>query len=78
MLEQKQYPAKPEKVYFFATCLMDLFYPEAGLAGMQLMRREGVEVIFPPGPDLLRTTGLEQRLSQRGESGGAATAGMLQ
>ncbi|MES9944462.1 MAG: (Fe-S)-binding protein [Candidatus Thiodiazotropha sp.] len=47
MLEQKQYPAKPEKVYFFATCLMDLFYPEAGLAGMQLMRREGVEVIFP-------------------------------
>lgn len=47
MPEQKRYPAKPEKVYFFATCLMDLLYPEAGLAGMQLMRREGVEVIFP-------------------------------
>ena len=38
---------KPESVYFFATCLVDLMYPQAGLAGMQLLRREGVEVIFP-------------------------------
>ena len=37
----------PEKVYFFATCLIDLMYPKAGLAGMQLIRRAGVEVIFP-------------------------------
>jgi L-lactate dehydrogenase complex protein LldE len=36
-------------VYFFATCLVDLLYPQAGLAGMQLLRREGVEVIFPDG-----------------------------
>ncbi len=47
MPEPMRYPAKPEKVYFFATCLVDLLYPEAGLAGMQLIRREGVEVIFP-------------------------------
>ncbi len=47
MPEQKRYPSKPEKVYFFGTCLVDLLYPEAGLAGMQLIRREGVEVIFP-------------------------------
>jgi L-lactate dehydrogenase complex protein LldE len=47
MPEPKRYPAKPEKVYFFATCLVDLLYPEAGLAGMQLIRREGVEVVFP-------------------------------
>ena len=38
---------KPESAYFFATCLVDLVYPAAGLAGMQLLRREGVEVIFP-------------------------------
>jgi len=38
---------KPESVYFFATCLIDLLYPKAGLAGMQLIRREGVKVIFP-------------------------------
>jgi L-lactate dehydrogenase complex protein LldE len=37
----------PEKVYFFATCLVDLMYPKAGLAGMQLVKRAGVEVIFP-------------------------------
>ena len=38
---------KPDSVYFFGTCLVDLFYPEAGLAGMQLIEREGVHVIFP-------------------------------
>ncbi len=37
----------PDKVYFFATCLIDLLYPKAGLAGMQLIRRAGVEVLFP-------------------------------
>ncbi|MCB1763467.1 MAG: (Fe-S)-binding protein [Gammaproteobacteria bacterium] len=41
------YPGKPERVYFFGTCLIDLLYPEAGLAGMQLIQREGVQVIFP-------------------------------
>lgn len=43
----KPHPDKPEKVYFFGTCLVDLFYPEAGLAGVQLLEREGVEVLFP-------------------------------
>jgi len=47
MTQNKHYPEKPQKVYFFGTCLVDLLYPEAGLAGMQLIRREGVEVIFP-------------------------------
>jgi len=41
------YSERPEKVYFFGTCLIDLLYPEAGLAGMQLIQREGVQVIFP-------------------------------
>ena len=47
MSKQRQYPHKPNSVYFFGTCLVDLFYPEAGLAGMALLEREGVEVIFP-------------------------------
>lgn len=38
---------RPSSIYFFGTCLVDLLYPKAGLAGMQLIRREGVEVIFP-------------------------------
>lgn len=41
--------AKPETVYFFGTCLIDLFYPSAGLAGMELLRRQGIDVIFPQG-----------------------------
>ncbi|MGD2097148.1 MAG: (Fe-S)-binding protein [Desulfobacterales bacterium] len=39
--------SKPEKVYYFGTCLMDSIYPQAGLAGLKLIRREGVQVIFP-------------------------------
>lgn len=39
--------SKPENVYFFGTCLVDLFYPEAGVAGIELIKREGVDVIFP-------------------------------
>ena len=47
-MTQREYPDKPSEVYFFGTCLVDLFYPEAGLAGMQLIHREGVRVVFPP------------------------------
>jgi L-lactate dehydrogenase complex protein LldE len=41
-------PEKPEAVYFFGTCLVDLFYPEAGMAGMALLKSQGIRVIFPP------------------------------
>jgi L-lactate dehydrogenase complex protein LldE len=34
-------------VYYYGTCLVDLFYPEAGMAGIELLRREGLEVVFP-------------------------------
>jgi len=47
MTTARSYPPKPDRVYFFGTCLIDLFYPEAGLAGMELIRREGVRVIYP-------------------------------
>ncbi|WP_372610160.1 (Fe-S)-binding protein [Halomonas sp.] len=47
MTPVKCYPSKPEKVYFFGTCLIDMFYPEAGLDGIRLLEREGIEVIFP-------------------------------
>ena len=36
-----------KQIYFFATCLVDLLYPKAGLSAMQLIRREGIRVIFP-------------------------------
>jgi L-lactate dehydrogenase complex protein LldE len=39
--------SKPASVYYFGTCLIELLFPRAGLAGMQLLRRAGIEVIFP-------------------------------
>jgi L-lactate dehydrogenase complex protein LldE len=43
----QEYPERPETVYYFGTCLMDMFYPEAGMAGIKLIQREGLRVIFP-------------------------------
>ena len=43
------YSQKPEHAYYFGTCLMDMFYPEAGMAGIKLIQSQGVRVIFPPG-----------------------------
>lgn len=45
----RPYPAKPADVYFFATCLVDQFAPEAGLDAVRLLEREGMRVHFPPG-----------------------------
>jgi L-lactate dehydrogenase complex protein LldE len=47
MKENRPYPTKPHKVYFFGTCVIDLIYPDAGIAAIQLLEREGLEVIFP-------------------------------
>lgn len=41
--------SRPRAVFYFATCLVDLFYPEAGLSGIRLLQREGVRVVFPRG-----------------------------
>jgi len=42
-------PSQPARVYFFGTCLVDAVYPEAGVAAIRLIEREGVRVTFPPG-----------------------------
>lgn len=41
--------SRPSDVYFFGTCLLDLFLPEAGLDAIALLEREGVRVHFPQG-----------------------------
>ncbi|WP_066965915.1 (Fe-S)-binding protein [Microbulbifer sp. Q7] len=41
------YPAKPDKVYLFGTCLVDSFSPQTGLDAITLLEREGIEVVFP-------------------------------
>lgn len=45
----RQYPAgKPSDVYLFGTCVLDLFFPEAGMDAIRLLEREGIRVHFPP------------------------------
>ncbi len=45
----RTFPDPPETVYFFGTCLIDMFYPQAGLAGIKLIQHEGLRVVFPLG-----------------------------
>lgn len=40
------YPAKPEKLYFYATCLVDMFDPDAGMDAIDILEQQGIEVIF--------------------------------
>jgi L-lactate dehydrogenase complex protein LldE len=43
----RNYPPKPETVYFFGTCLVDMVYPDAGMAAIRLLQREGLRVVYP-------------------------------
>ncbi len=38
---------RPAAVYFYGTCLIDVFYPQAGLAAIRLLEREGIRVVYP-------------------------------
>lgn len=37
----------PKDVYFFATCVIDQLFPEAGMDAITLLEREGIRVHFP-------------------------------
>ena len=43
---ERIYPAKPDNIYLFATCLIDQFTPQAGLDTVKLLEREGIQVHF--------------------------------
>lgn len=38
---------RPQRVYFFATCLVDAVAPQAGMDAIELIRAAGIEVEFP-------------------------------
>jgi L-lactate dehydrogenase complex protein LldE len=38
---------RPKRVYFFATCVVDLMAPQAGMDAISLIRAAGIEVEFP-------------------------------
>jgi len=37
----------PRAVYLYATCLVDLYYPDAGISALGLLQRAGIDVHFP-------------------------------
>ena len=39
--------ARPQRVYFFSTCVVDLMAPQAGIDAIELIRAAGIEVDFP-------------------------------
>jgi L-lactate dehydrogenase complex protein LldE len=47
MTEKKQFAAPPRRVALFVTCMVDMLYPEVGMATVELLEKHGVEVIFP-------------------------------
>ena len=47
MIQKKIFAAPPRRVALFVTCMVDMMYPEVGMATAELLERLGVEVVFP-------------------------------
>lgn len=47
MISKKQFSTPPQRVALFVTCMVDMLYPNIGMAAVELLERHGVEVIFP-------------------------------
>ncbi len=47
MIPKKQFASPPHRVALFVTCMVDMIYPEVGMATVELLERLGVEVVFP-------------------------------
>ncbi|MCC9077147.1 (Fe-S)-binding protein [Litorilinea aerophila] len=46
-MHRKTFEQPPRRVALFVTCMVDMIYPEVGMATVELLERHGVEVIFP-------------------------------
>jgi L-lactate dehydrogenase complex protein LldE len=44
---KKHFASPPRRVALFVTCMVDMLYPEVGLATVELLERAGIEVVFP-------------------------------
>ena len=59
------------RVALQVTCINDALFPDTGKAMVTLLRRLGVDVEFPHGPDVLRAADGQHRLPRRGGAGAA-------
>lgn len=47
MIQRKTFASPPKRVALFVTCMVDMIYPDVGMATAELLERLGVEVVFP-------------------------------
>jgi L-lactate dehydrogenase complex protein LldE len=47
MIQRKTFTKPPRRVALFVTCMVDMLYPDVGMATVELLERYGIEVIFP-------------------------------
>lgn len=48
-MHRKSFISPPSKVALFVTCMVDMMYPQVGIATVELLEMQGVEVVFPEG-----------------------------
>ncbi len=46
-MQRKQFATPPRRVALFVTCMVDMLYPDVGMATVELLEAQGVEVMFP-------------------------------
>lgn len=46
-MQRKQFTRRPKRIALFVTCMVDMLYPDVGMATVELLEAQGVEVIFP-------------------------------
>jgi L-lactate dehydrogenase complex protein LldE len=46
MVHRKHFDKPPRRVALFVTCMVDMLYPEVGMATAELLERLGLEVVF--------------------------------
>ena len=50
------------KIHLFSQCLIDMFYPHVGMAGVQVLERLGCDITVPKKASMLRTDVRELRV----------------
>jgi L-lactate dehydrogenase complex protein LldE len=46
-MQKKEFLVPPRRIALFVTCMVDMLYPEVGMATVELLERRGIEVLFP-------------------------------
>ncbi|MEM7531328.1 MAG: (Fe-S)-binding protein [Chloroflexota bacterium] len=45
-MRRKTFTSRPQRVALFVTCMVDMIYPQVGMATVELLEKQGLEVVF--------------------------------